>query len=410
MKLGVIADDFTGASDIALMISEGGMPTVQYVGIPDRPADPGFSAGVISLKSRTIPARDAVQQSLEACDWLSDQGCEQIIFKFCSTFDSTDDGNIGPVAEALADRLGETSVLVCPAFPENGRTVYQGHLFVHDKLLSESGMQHHPLTPMTDPDIRRVLTRQTSWQIGHVPLSVVDSGAAAILTATSSQSRTMFIVDAVSDADLITIGQAAANRKLVAGGSGIALGLAENLASSQNRSRWNGCSGKAAVLSGSCSNATRQQVSTYQTKAPFRELAAGDIMNGKVEIAEIVDWTMQQDTPPLLFTSADPTIVKEAQRIHGRDESAAAIETLFHKLAAALSEAGVHRIVVAGGETSGAVVSGLKADSLEIGPKIAAGVPALKVSGQPLALALKSGNFGGPDFFSEALEILEKTA
>ncbi|WP_428649119.1 four-carbon acid sugar kinase family protein, partial [Roseibium sp.] len=155
MKLGVIADDFTGASDIALMLAEGGMPTTQYVGVPGKPADPGVAAGVVSLKSRTAPVREAVRSSLEACDWLLEQGCDQIVFKVCSTFDSTKEGNIGSVAEALAGKLGETSVLVCPAFPEAGRTVYEGHLFVQDRLLSESGMQNHPLTPMTDPDLRR---------------------------------------------------------------------------------------------------------------------------------------------------------------------------------------------------------------------------------------------------------------
>jgi 3-dehydrotetronate 4-kinase len=410
MKLGVIADDFTGASDIALMLSDGGMPTAQYVGVPVSPASAGIEAGVISLKSRTVPAKEAIEASLEACDWLLSQGCEQIIFKVCSTFDSTDEGNIGPVTEALANKLGETTVYVCPAFPENGRSVYNGHLFVKDKLLSESGMQNHPLTPMRDPDLRRVLAKQTSWDVAHVPITIVWDGHSAIDTSVTAFGRAMVIVDAIRNEDLKAIGRAAKDRKLLTGGSGIALALPENFGFTSATSSWSGVPGNAVVLSGSCSTATRGQVSTYKSHAPSRELKAEDIMENKLSLQEIVEWVLQQDTPPLLYSSADPAIVAEAQKRFGREASAEAIESLFANLAAALSHAGVQRIVVAGGETSGAVVSGLQANSLEIGPKIAAGVPALKVSGRPLALALKSGNFGGPNFFTEALSVLERPA
>lgn len=407
MKLGVIADDFTGASDIALMLSEGGMPTAQFVGVPDRQASETVQAGVVGLKTRTIPARDAVTQSLGACDWLVAQGCTQIVFKVCSTFDSTDEGNIGPVTEALADRLGETSVLVCPAFPENGRSVYQGHLFVRDELLSESGMQDHPLTPMTDPDIRRVLQKQTSWPVRHVPVSSVWDGAAAINLAASASGKAMVIVDAIRNDDLMTLGRAAGTRRLLVGGSGVALGLPQNFGHAPAASAWTGVPGKAVVFSGSCSRATRGQVEAFRSKAPSRELTAEDVVGETLSLQEIVDWTLRQETTPLIYSSADPEVVASAQQKFGRERSAGAIETLFATLAAALSEAGVNRIVVAGGETSGAVVSGLGADTLEIGPRIAAGVPALKVADRPLALALKSGNFGGPDFFAEALAVLE---
>ena len=410
MKLGVIADDFTGASDIALMLSEGGMPTAQYVGVPDMPAGPGIEAGVIGLKTRTVPAKDAVTQSLAACDWLRSQGAEQIVFKVCSTFDSTDAGNIGPVAEALADWLEETTVFICPAFPENGRTVYQGHLFVKDRLLSESGMQHHPLTPMADPDIRRVLARQTSWDVGHVQAAEVWAGADAIFRSAETFGKAMVVVDAIRNDDLVAIGQAAKSRSLLVGGSGIALGLPANFGFTGQLTSWSGIAGKAVVLSGSCSAATRGQVEAYRFAAPARELAADDIVGNRLSLQEIVEWTLKQDQPPLLYSSADPEVVAAAQERYGRDASAAAIEALFANLAAALSQAGVQRIVVAGGETSGAVVSGLGADILEIGPKIAAGVPALKVTGRPLALALKSGNFGGPNFFQDALAVLEGCA
>ncbi|WFE88576.1 four-carbon acid sugar kinase family protein [Roseibium porphyridii] len=407
MKLGVIADDFTGASDIALMLSEGGMPTAQFVGVPEHSIDDHIEAGVVGLKSRTIAAADAVAISLEACDWLLSQGCQQIIFKVCSTFDSTDAGNIGPVTEALADRLGEETVLVCPAFPENGRSVYQGHLFVKDVLLSESGMQHHPLTPMTDPDIRRVLARQTSRSVKHISVSDVWAGPDAVIQNASKAGKAMVVVDAVRNEDLMTFGRAAASRKLLTGGSGIALGLPQNFGFQPETSSWAGVSGKAVVLSGSCSAATRGQVAAYKASAPSRELNADDIMSQRLSLQEVVEWAIRQDTAPLLYSSADPAIVAAAQDKYGRENSADAIEKVFANLAAALSHEGVKRIVVAGGETSGAVVSGLQADTLEIGPKIAAGVPALKVAGRPLALALKSGNFGGPEFFSEALSVLE---
>ncbi|XYK79802.1 MAG: 3-oxo-tetronate kinase [Labrenzia sp.] len=410
MKIGVIADDFTGASDIALMLSEAGMQTVQFVGVPASNSLSGSGincdAGVISLKSRTEPAEDAIRQSLAASDWLILQGCEQIVFKVCSTFDSTDQGNIGPVTQALAERLGEQTVLVCPAFPENGRTVYQGHLFVGDTLLSESGMQNHPLTPMRDPDIRRVLSRQTTWPVSHIPHKTVRRGPASILDAAKTKTGSMAIVDAITDEDLIAIGKAAAGRRLVTGGSGIAIGLPANFGVTPHHQAWTGTNGKAVVLSGSCSSATRDQVKHYKLKAPSREIMVEDVIGGWVSMEELVEWTISQDEPPLLYSSADPETVSRVQQRFGREKSASAIENLFSGLAAALVGAGVERIVVAGGETSGAVVSGIKASNLEIGPRIAPGVPALRVAGQPVALALKSGNFGGPDFFEDALHVL----
>ena len=407
MKLGVIADDFTGASDIALTLSEGGMRAAQYVGVPEGAAGADIEAGIVGLKSRTVPAADAVRSSLEACEWLLSQGCGQIIFKVCSTFDSTDAGNIGPVTAALADRLGETSVLVCPAFPDNGRTVYEGHLFVKDQLLSECGMQNHPLTPMRDPDLRRVLARQTEWTVGHVPISETWKGADAINEAAARSGTAMVIVDAIRNEDLLAIGKAAKTRKLLTGGSGIALGLPGNFDLVGDDGHWSGQSGRAVVLSGSCSKATRNQVERFRATAPSRELSVGDILERKLSLQELVEWTLGQKQAPLIYSSADPETVAEVQRAFGKEESSQAIETFFSNLGAALSQSGVTRIVVAGGETSGAVVSGLQADALEIGPRIAPGVPALKVSGRGLALALKSGNFGGPDFFKEALSALE---
>lgn len=402
MKLGIIADDFTGASDIALTLAEGGMRCVQYVGIPTDPAATDIDAGIVSLKSRTIAAKSAVEQSLAACDWLLAQGCRQIVFKVCSTFDSTIEGNIGPVAAALAARLGETQVFVCPALPENGRSVYQGHLFVNDKLLNECGMQDHPLTPMTDPDLRRVLAAQTDWDVAHMPLAQVTAGADAI-SANLPDTPAMIIVDAVDNNDLRTIALAAGDRKLLVGGSGIALGLPANFDVTDSVPHWGAINGPGAILSGSCSIATRAQVAAYAQMAPARDISPEAIMEGDLDVEGIATWVLQQDRPALIYSSADPTTVKSAQDRFGRAALADAIDGFFTDLTSALVRNGLARLVVAGGETSGAVVAGLGVSAFEVGPRVAAGVPLLRPTERTLALALKSGNFGGPHFFAEAL-------
>lgn len=407
MKIGVIADDFTGASDIALTLAEGGMRTMQFVGVPDADvAD--VDAGVVSLKSRTIAVDDAIAQSLAACEWLLSQGASQIIFKVCSTFDSTAKGNIGQVAEALAKRLGETHVVTCPAFPENGRSVYQGHLFVNDGLLNECGMQDHPLTPMTDADLRRVLALQTTWDVTHVPMKVVGQGTDAIEDTIAALPASMVIVDAIADDDLRSIGAAVKDRKLLTGGSGIAIGLPANFELTAKAVPWEGVTGPGVVLSGSCSRATRVQVENFTKTNPAKELSAANVMDRAGKVADIVDWVLAQDMPPLVYTSADPDVVRAAQETYGTDVIAGAIESMFADLATALADAGINRMVVAGGETSGAAVSGLNAQNLRVGPRLAAGVPVLAVDDRPLAVALKSGNFGGPNFFAEALTLMER--
>ena len=408
MLLGCIGDDFTGSSDLGNTLSRGGMRCVQYVGVPDGPAERDVEAGIVALKSRSMPASEAVDLSLRALDWLRAQGCRQFLFKYCSTFDSTPEGNIGPVAEALADALGARKVLVCPAFPATGRSVYGGHLFVGDRLLSESGMESHPLTPMTDPDIRRWLARQSRGTVGHVPAATVLEGPEAVrarLAEEDAAGHLLIVADAIRNADLVALGRAAEGLPLLTGGSGIALGLPEVFRGagllSGAGAAWTPQEGPAAILSGSCSGATRAQVARHAERHPAREVTAEAVMAGEATAGALASWAAAQEGLPLIYSSADPAAVRAAQERHGRAAVAGAIEALFAETARALVDAGVTRLVTAGGETSGAVVGGLGLDRLEIGPEVDPGVPVMR-AGPDLAVALKSGNFGAPDFFEKA--------
>ena len=408
MLLGCIGDDFTGSSDLANTLAKGGMRVVQYTGIPGAPAGGDVEAGVVALKSRSIPVAEAVRQSLAALDWLLAQGCRQIFFKYCSTFDSTPRGNIGPVADALADALDAHKVIVCPAFPGTGRSVYQGHLFVKDRLLNESGMQNHPLTPMTDADIRRWLAPQTRHTVGHVAAGDVFAGADRIVRRLKEQDEAghrLIVVDAIRDADLMEIGKAARGLPLVTGGSGVALGLPANFGKSPAAVPWNGQSGPAIVLSGSCSAATRAQVARHAARHPSREILAADVIEGRLTPSEIAGWLLGAGGLPLAYSSADPGEVAIVQARYGREVSASALEGFFAEVARLAVAGGAARVITAGGETSGAVVEGLSLSALEIGPEIDPGVPALR-AGPDLVVALKSGNFGAEDFFEKAGGIL----
>ncbi len=419
LLLGCIADDFTGATDLANVLTRNGMVTVQTIGIP-KSKIPDAEAIVVALKSRTIPSQDAIKQSLMACRWLKAQGAQQIFFKYCSTFDSTDDGNIGPVADALLIELGADFTIACPAFPENKRTIYLGHLFVGDVLLSESNMRHHPLTPMTDSNLVRVLGRQTKHKVGLVPFARVQRGAAAIsesYVALRKQGVRHAVVDAVNDQDLFNIGAASAPLAMITGGSGVALGLPENfrkaglLAKHQQKRPAVAVGGGAAVLAGSCSAATLAQVETFARKYPALALDPLSLsQDPEMAVSRALAWAAKHGTngPMLIFSSAKPEEVARTQNELGRDVVGHLIEQAMAALAKGLVAAGVRRLVVAGGETSGAVVTELGVEGLEIGEQIAPGVPAtLSIGPLKIALALKSGNFGGPDFFAEALRMLK---
>jgi uncharacterized protein YgbK (DUF1537 family) len=413
--LGCIADDFTGATDLANTLVKGGMTAVQVIGVPTGPL-PEADAIIIALKSRTAPVGEAVAQSLAACEALLAAGAKQIFWKYCSTFDSTDQGNIGPVADALLKRLGSGFALACPAFPTNGRTIYLGHLFVGNALLNESGMENHPLTPMTDANLVRVLGRQTDGAVGLVPFNTVEQGAAATRQAMmrlAEQGRRYAIVDAVTDQHLLAIGEAAAQHALITGGSGVAMGLPDNfrraglLPARGDAASLPPMQGMAAVVAGSCSRATLGQIGLARDHVPVLELDALATPDAAALSAQALEWVagkLAADRPVVIAASAPLEKVAALQAKLGRDAAGALIETAMAAIAEGLVAQGVSRLVVAGGETSGAVVQRLGVTALRIGPEIDPGVPWTFAEPRGLHLALKSGNFGARDFFLKAFD------
>ena len=423
LLLGCIADDFTGATDLANNLVRAGMRVVQTIGVPAGPLAAEVDAVVVALKSRTIAPAEAIAQSLDALRWLQAQGARQIYFKYCSTFDSTPKGNIGPVTEALMDALagrpGADFTIATPAFPDNQRTVFKGYLFAGDVLLNESGMQNHPLTPMTDPNLVRVLQAQCRRKVGLVDYAVVARGAAAIeerIAQLEAEGVSIAIVDAVSNDDLLRMGPALAKMPLVTAGSGVAIGLPANfgLAPSSQASELPRAGGKSAVVSGSCSLATNRQVLDFIQRGgaalaidPLRIAAGVDVA------AEALAWAapLIDKGPVLVYSTAEAGAVKSVQGRLGVEEAGAMVERTIAAIARGLVERGVHRLVVAGGETSGACVQALGIAQMQIGPQIDPGVPWCHARSEAapeagLHIALKSGNFGSDDFFTKAFTVL----
>ncbi len=406
--LGCIADDFTGATDLASTLVKNGMRTVQLMGVPRGASPPETDAIVIAQKTRTAPAADAVDASLSALRWLRHAGCRQYFFKYCSTFDSTDRGNIGPVAEALMDELGCEFTIACPAFPDNGRAVFRGYLFVGDRLLHESGMQDHPLTPMRDSNLVRVLQRQSHGRVGLIPQSSVKNLPQGFADAQAAGVR-LAIVDAISNDDLNAIGAACRELPLLTGGSGVAMGLpamyrAEGwLPAEMEAGRLPRVEGASAVISGSCSLATQRQVAVMKEHAPAFFI---DPLRGGDMAADAIRWAAEHlaQGPVLVYATAEAEAVKTVQKeLGGVEKAGAMVESALASVARGLRQLGVTRFIVAGGETAGAVSAALGVTGLRIGAEIDPGVPwTVTLGEQPLALALKSGNFGSPDFFLKA--------
>ena len=416
MLLGCIADDFTGATDLANNLTRGGMRTVQTVGVPRGQLRDDVDAVVVALKSRTTPAAEAVEQSMAALKWLQAHGCKQIYFKYCSTFDSTPAGNIGPVTEALMQALNCDFTIACPAFPEAGRTIYKGNLFVGDVPLDESGMRHHPLTPMTDANLVRVLQAQMHGKVGLIDYNVVARGAEAISACIGELRRDgvkAAVVDIISNSDLMALGQAVKDLPLVTAGSGVAIGLPQNFSlaggSAAALPRFHGYK---AIVSGSCSQATNAQVAHFiKQGGAARRLDALQLAAGDAEIERALEWAQPllgaDKSAVLIYSTAEPTAVQAIQSRLGVIAAGQMIEAALAKVARGLVDAGVDQLLVAGGETSGAVVQALGIEALRIGPQIDPGVPwTMSIGEKPLALALKSGNFGSQDFFTKAFQVL----
>lgn len=422
--LGCVADDVTGATDLAINLVQGGLRVVQFLTIPtaSQLSQVDCDAVVVALKTRSIPANQAVSQSVAAIEALRDHGCQRFFFKYCSTFDSTPEGNIGPVADALLELLDQPSTIVCPAFPRNTRTVYQGHLFVGDRLLNDSGMESHPLNPMVDADIVRYLGQQSTHQIGLVDFQTLTAGPEAIrqqLEILTTGGQRLIVTDACDDAHLQMIAAAVSQMPLLTGGSGIARYLPEawrnsgDLQSSPVQPTVPNVTGRSLILAGSCSRATRAQVQSMMNQTHSFQVKVDQLMRDRAGFQEAFETWLDSSTgadskPLMIYSTADDKGVEQVQQEFGREAVCAAVED-FHAQAAVIGvrKLGVRRLVVAGGETSGAVVNALKISRLSIGPEICAGVPwTLSDGDPPLAIALKSGNFGDQNFFQTALEML----
>jgi len=416
--LGCIADDFTGATDLANNLVRTGMRAVQTIGVPKAALHEDVDAVVVALKSRTIPPKEAVAQSLDALAWLREQGARQLYFKYCSTFDSTPRGNIGPVTEALMDALGTDFTIACPAFPENKRTIFKGYLFAGDGLLNESGMQSHPLTPMTDANLVRVLQAQVKRKVGLIDYAVVARGEEAIrarIAQLREEGVGIAIVDAISDDDLRRLGPALRDMPLVTAGSGVAIGLPPNfgIAPTARSSSLPRAHGARAIVSGSCSVATRGQVEAFRAAGgAARAVDFDQLGDAAGQVRAIVEWARPElaKGPVLVYSTAEPARVKAVQSRLGEHAGDRIERLLAHAARALVEEGGVRQLLVAGGETSGAVVQALDVSQLRIGPQIDPGVPWCAAT-SPAAkgvvhLALKSGNFGTRDFFTKAFEQL----
>jgi uncharacterized protein YgbK (DUF1537 family) len=415
LLLGCIADDFTGATDLANNLVRAGMRVVQTIGVPAAQARIDADAIVVALKSRTAPVADAVAESLAACRWLRAHGAPQIYFKVCSTFDSTAQGNIGPVAEALMDELHADLAIVTPAFPENARTVFKGHLFVGDLLLSDSPMRQHPLTPMTDANLVRVMQAQCrARRVGLIERAVVARGEPAVrerMRVLREQGVSLAIADAIADDDLRVLAAAASDLRLVVAGSGLAIGipLLHGLRPRVEATRLPPARGTRAIVSGSCSTATQAQVAAFIAAGgaafavdPLRMAAGDDVTQ------QALEWARARlgDKPVLVHATADADAVKRVQAALGVSRAGALVEDCLARVAHGLVQAGVAQLLVAGGETSGACVQALGVEALRIGVQIDPGVPWCYAPTQRVHLALKSGNFGGTDFFTRAFTVL----
>jgi len=414
--MGCIADDFTGATDLAGLLARSGVRVSLRMGVPQEAPSETAPFEVIALKCRTSPVADAVDECRAALGWLQQAGASRFFWKYCSTFDSTPDGNIGPVAEALMADLGATQTMYCPAFPENGRAIFMGNLFVGQQPLAESPMKDHPLTPMRDSNLMRLLAPQVEGEVGLADRLVVARGADALraeLARLEACGVAHVVIDAVANDDLYTIARACRDMPLMTGGSAVAMALPSlfledgTLDADAPKAVQPDLARGAVVLSGSCSAMTRAQVAAYA--GPRFRLDPLELAQDGPGAA--LAWLAVQDfdAAPIVYATAEPDAVRAAQKTLGVGKAGEIVEDALAALAVAARDAGARRFVVAGGETSGAVTKALEVSRLDIGAEIAPGVPwcFAQSAGATIALTLKSGNFGAESFFADALGKLE---
>ena len=422
MILGIIGDDFTGSSDIANNLKKSGMQVSMYAGVPalspNEAKEQSTEAAVIALKTRTVPIKIAINESLKALKWLKDAGCKQFIFKYCSTFDSTKEGNIGPVIDAIMEELNTDFTIACPSFPDAGRTVYYGHMFVNGKPLNESGMETHPLTPMTDHNLVRWLNYQTVNKVGLIDFQTISKGSDTIkqkITSLKQEGYKYALVDTVTNDDFDIICNGIKDLPFLTGGSGIALSLPKIYKSkgllSANDFNLPQNNSNSVILSGSCSNATLEQIDIYKENNPSFYISPDEAMNNSNLIEEVFLWIKKNESlSPLIYSSSNHKNVVEKQKQYGIKILANKIELFFEKLTNKLVKDDFGKFISAGGETSGSIIKGLGVEELKIGKEISPGVPALwspsSEGGKPISITLKSGNFGQKDFFSRALTAL----
>jgi 3-dehydrotetronate 4-kinase len=414
--IGVIADDFTGGTDVAAAFRRAGLRTALYFGLPEQDAlRTAADVVVISLKTRTAPTDEAVTASVTSARWLREHGAHQLFFKFCSTFDSTAQGNIGPVGDALAELVGSRTTVVVPSSPDHKRTQYLGYLFVGDELLAESPMRHHPLTPMTDSSVPRLLRAQTARPVDLIRLHDVRGGAHRIRDLlTSISARTGYaVIDAVEDSDLLEIGRACLNEPLLTGAAGLAAGLGAAVREQQAARRDSdtvvgtaGVDGPAVALAGSCSARTLEQIADMRRTHPSFHLVAAPNASSSSLAAAALRWydDLDPNTPaPLIYSSLPPHELRLVQDALGSEAASLLLETALGQIAVGLRARGVRRFVIAGGETSGAVVTALGVDGGLVGDEVAPGVPWIHTFDEtPVSLLLKSGNFGGTSLLTDA--------
>jgi len=419
MILGIIGDDFTGSSDIANNLKKSGMQVSMYAGVPNLSPDDAkkqpTEAAVIALKTRTVPIEEAIKESLKALNWLKESGCKQFIFKYCSTFDSTKDGNIGPVTDAIMEELGADFTIACPSFPDAGRTVYYGHMFVNGKPLNESGMEDHPLTPMTDHNLVRWLNYQTKKEVGLIDFETISQGSDKIkqkIISLKKDDIKYAIVDTTNNKEFDAICEGIKDLLFLTGGSGIALGLPKIYKNkgllSENNFDLPQNNSNSVILSGSCSRATLEQINIYKVNNPSFYISPDEVMNNIKLVEEVYIWIKENESlSPLIYSSSDSNNVSAKQKQFGQEILANKIEGFFEKISHKLVNDSFGKFISAGGETSGAIIKGLGVEELKIGKEISPGVPALwspnSNGNKPISVTLKSGNFGQSDFFSRAL-------